>query len=81
MEGILTPFTKRLVNCCDTKPFLKWILIKPKEKQRREKNQTASKLEDCYSQSTSQFHLCWLQSPSVALVKLFRLPIAPGALA
>ena len=36
MEGILTPFTKRLVNCCDTKPFLKWILIKPKEKQRRE---------------------------------------------
>ena len=36
MEGILTPFTKRLVNCCDTKPFLKWILIKP-QKNREEK--------------------------------------------
>lgn len=47
MAGILTPFTKRLVNCCDTKPFLKWILIKPKERQRRKKNQIAFKLEDC----------------------------------
>lgn len=74
MEGILTPFTKRLVNCCDTKPFLKWILIKPKEKQGREKNQTASKLEDSSLPKHFSISLMLAPEPQYGSGKTFQAP-------
>lgn len=78
--GSRAPFTRRLVNCFDTKSFRKWTLIKPNEQYRGEKNQIAPVFKDRSLPKPFSTSLMLAPGANLARAALFGIPVPPGAL-